>query len=223
MARSSTVAGPRGWSPVSITKRFAESAPAPASYDASSHSCDAILSEGSAVQRFYGIEKLLIRSSAINVDRVLSGNCPFLDSHNAGSISNALGRIATTWVRAGALWGRIVFNQTAEGKKAEGMVARGELRSISCGYSVQSWEVTDENGSILDADPVGWDDTGLTFTATAWTLFEASLVSIPADNSAGVRSLGVGGDNIAATRARMLMRQRMYERASPLDAKGRVK
>jgi hypothetical protein len=87
----------------------------------------------------------------------------------------------------------------------------GELRSISCGYSVQSWEVTDENSSILDGNSVGWNDEGLTFTGTAWTLFEASLVTVPADNLAGVCSLAIGGG--VDDTARMLARQRMFESA----------
>ena len=68
-----------------------------------------------------------------------------------------------------------------------------------------------------------WDDD-LTFTATRWALFEASLVGVPADTSASIRSLGGGYDPVIADiKARMLCRvrantrQRMYERMSRRD------
>jgi hypothetical protein len=213
------LSGPRGWTPAIVSKRLAESAAAPSTYNPETHTVDAILSKGSPVTRFYGIEKLSIDSSSIDTSRVLSGNCPFLDSHNTGGISNALGRVTATWVKSGALWGRIAFNATAEGKKAEGMIGqRGELRGVSCGYSVQSWSITNEDGRAVDADSVGWNDEGYTYLATAWTLIEVSAVSVHADNHAGVRSFGAGGDDafaahyMADVRARMLTRQRMYER-----------
>jgi len=77
-----------------------------------------------------------------------------------------------------------------------------------------------------------WDDTGLTFTATKWELIECSLVAVPADASASVRSLQADsgkfvwddGDVEVVTesrncpqfiidvRARMWARQRMVER-----------
>jgi phage head maturation protease len=39
-----------------------------------------------------------------------------------------------------AFMGRLAFNQTAEGRNAEGMVARGEIAGISAGYRVEEWE-----------------------------------------------------------------------------------
>jgi hypothetical protein len=69
-----------------------------------------------------------------------------------------------------------------------------------------------------------WDDDDLIFTAVKWQLHEASLVSVPADPSSGIRSFGTGHDRAAfigtntgnadGVLARMLTRQRMHERAS---------
>jgi phage head maturation protease len=110
--------------------------------------------------------------------------------------------------------GKLSFHATSEGKKAEGMVKRGEIGAVSIGYRVTSWRAEDGDGNSVDPDDARWDDD-LTFTATRWELLEASLVCVPADNSAMVRSLG-GDDSadFAATRARMLSRQRMVERMS---------
>ena len=112
----------------------------------------------------------------------------------------------------GALIGKLSFNATTEGRKAEGMVKRGEIGAVSIGYRVTSWLAEDDDGNSVDPDAARWDND-LTFTATRWELLEASLVCVPADGSAMVRSLG-GDDNtdIETIRARMLSRQRMYER-----------
>src|SRR5437899_8299906 len=66
---------------------------------------------------------------------------------------------------------------------------------------------------LRHADRVRWDDN-LSFEATRWELLEASLVLVPADGSASVRSLGSGNhpDDLTDIRGRMLSRQRMATR-----------
>jgi hypothetical protein len=198
-----------------IAHRFASSASSPSTYDAKSHSCDAIISAGAAVERFYGVEILRIDNKSVDLSRVTSGGMPLLDSHAQGSISSVLGRVDECWIAGGLLHGKIVFAQTPAGKLAEGMVSRNELRGISAGYSVSEWQITDPNDNVIDpaTDRVRWDDTDLTFTATRWQLLEASLVGVPADAASAVRSFGgaVTGD-LVDVRARMLARQRMHER-----------
>jgi phage head maturation protease len=97
----------------------------------------------------------------------------------------------------------LAFNATAEGRKAEGMVARGEIAGISAGYRVEEWEITDSENNVIDPERVRWDDD-LTFTATRWELLEASLVLEAADRGASIRSLSLGGghDTISDIRSR---------------------
>ncbi len=214
--RTTTITAPRGWHPGLIEHRFADASAMPLSYDAESRTVDAVISMGSPVPRFYGSEVLRITRSAVIVDRLVAGGIPLLDSHQQVGIGNALGKVTRVWFPGGnALMGKLAFNATAEGRKAEGMVKRGEITGISAGYRVEEWEITDENGDIIDPEksPLRWDDTGLTFTATWWELLEASLVAIPADAGASVRSLA-GPGFIAAARARMWARQRMTARMS---------
>jgi hypothetical protein len=149
---------------------------------------------------------------------------PVLDSHQAGSIGNALGKVTQAWFDRGALWGTIAFNQTPNGKLAEGMTARGEISGISAGYCVRDWQITDSEGRVVDPDldRIRWDEDGLTFTATRWELHECSICTIPADPLSGIRSLGTGLDRAFVgtisrdndVLARMLARQRMSERQS---------
>jgi hypothetical protein len=217
-----TVPGPRGWNPGAINHRFADTKPT--SFDAATRTVDCCISMGSPVTRFYGTEVLRISPDAVGLDRMKGGSVvPLLDSHQGVGITNALGRFTKAWFQRGGLMGQIKFNETPNGQLAMGMVERGEIAGISAGYTVTSWEVTSEDGKVLDPDVtnIRWDDN-LTFTATRWILCEGSLVSVPADFLSGIRSLGGGGerafvphpDRLADIHARMWTRQRMTERQS---------
>jgi phage head maturation protease len=220
---STTSPGPRGWSPGQTATRFADTKPT--SFNADDRTVDCVISMGSPVQRFYGVEKLRVTPEAVDLSRMEGGSMiPLLDSHQAGGISNALGRFQRTWITRGALMGTVRFNETPNGTMAMGMVERGEIAGISAGYSVSDWEITDKNGNVIDpdVDRVRWDDDGLTFTATRWALHEGSLVSVPADPLSGIRSFGTGHDRATfigiSNRAddvlvRMQVRQRMHERS----------
>jgi hypothetical protein len=179
-----------GLPPTGIAHRFAGGSPS--TYDKASHSCDAVLSAGAEVARFYGREILRIDSKSIDLSRVLSGGVPLLDSHSQSSIDSVLGRIDQCWIAGGKLHGKIVFAQTPAVRQAEGMVSRGELKALSVGYSVSAWEITGEDGNVIDPEKewLRWDDTDLTFTAVRWQLLEASLVGVPADSASAVRSFG---------------------------------
>jgi phage head maturation protease len=162
----------------------------PESYNETDSTVDAVLSRGSPVKRFYGIEKLEISKHAVDLSRMATCGIPILDSHQSTGISNSLGRVVSAWIRDDALMGTLRFNKTMEGALAEGMVARGEVSAVSIGYSTQDWRITDTKGNEVDPTSARWSDNDLTFTATGWTLVEASLCSVPADPSATMRKSG---------------------------------
>jgi HK97 family phage prohead protease len=185
----------------------------PISYDKHLHTVEAVISMGSPVERPYGTEVLRIAPEAVDLSRLREGGIPLLDHHQQTGINAMLGRLTDAWFERSALIGRFKFNQTPEGEKAEGMVARGEVTGVSAGYRVEKWEITDTDGDVVDERNVHWNDD-LTFNATRWQLFEASLVSVPADAAAAVRSLRVGFNEMTNIRARMMARQNIVERIS---------
>ena len=109
----------------------------PSTYDSKTRTVQAILSKGTPVQRFYGTEKLQISSAAVDLSRIYTSGIPLLDSHKQDGIGNALGRATSAWIESGALMGTITFNETSEARKAEGMVARGEITGISIATASQ--------------------------------------------------------------------------------------
>ncbi|KWV54330.1 hypothetical protein AS156_00965 [Bradyrhizobium macuxiense] len=159
------------------------------SYDPESHTAEAVLSIGAAVRRLYGTEKLEITPKAVDLGRAQSGLVPLIDSHNIAGIGSVLGRVSQVRIEAGKLIGLLSFDDSDAGRNAEGLVARGTLKGISIGYRVDEWQVTDDDGNVVDPDRerLMWDEQYV-FTAVRWELLEVSLVSVPADPDAMIRS-----------------------------------
>lgn len=186
---------PNGWNAGASDTRFADVAPQ--SFDKGTRTVDCVISMGSPVQRFYGTEVLEISPKAVDLNRMQSGGIPLLDSHNQNGIDNHLGRFTQTWFNRGSLMGKISFNETERGQMAMGMVERGEIAGISAGYIVREWKITDTDGNVIDPETTRINiDDDLTFTASRWELLEASLVSVPADAKASIRSFGSGQDRV---------------------------
>ena len=176
-------------------RRLLDASAAPQSYDAAERTVEITLSTGSAVERWYGIEALSMDQAAVNIQRLASSGIPFLDSHNSFGIGSVIGRIVDVWFAEGQVKGRAKFAETDAGKMAEGMVARGEMAGVSIGYRVDDWTITDTDGTVIDPEKsiLNIDDK-LTFTATRWELLEVSLVSVPADPDAMIRSNDVAAE-----------------------------
>ncbi|PZO86944.1 MAG: hypothetical protein DI623_15650, partial [Sphingomonas sanxanigenens] len=146
-------------------------------YDASSHSAEAIFSSGARVARWFGIEELEVSPQAVDLSRLQSGLCPLLNAHNRFDVGDVLGVVESARIEGGQLVGRIRFADTAAGREAEGMVQRGEIRGISIGYSVRTWQLVEDNAADEDV-----------WRATSWELLEVSLAPVPADPSSTIRS-----------------------------------
>jgi HK97 family phage prohead protease len=150
---------------------------APNSYSAESHTVEAVLSAGSAVRRSIFIEELEISASAIDLSRADAGLVPLLDAHNKFETDGVIGTVSNVRIAGGNLVGTLTFGQTERAQQVEGMVERGEVRGVSIGYDVQVWELQ----SSSQDGPEAW-------RATRWQLLEVSIVPVPADALASIRS-----------------------------------
>lgn len=169
-----------------VQRRFATFAPT--TYDAATRSVEATFSTGARRQTWYGLEELEVSPAACDISRVALGQVKALDHHNDRQIDAIVGNVPEARFEGGNLVGRIVFGDTDLGRLVEGMVARGELSGVSCGYTIESMEI------------VGIDEGRDIWRVTRWTLCEVSFVSVPADANAGVRSAGQSpGDPASAT------------------------
>nr|WP_315049499.1 prohead protease/major capsid protein fusion protein [uncultured Brevundimonas sp.] len=151
----------------------------PESLNRETGTVDATLSTGAPVQRSGFIERLAVgRENVTLADRI-----PVLDSHRQGSIADVLGRVVDVRFEAGRIDATLRISNPATLDAIE----RGDLTGISIGYRVEKWtDAAPSPGSMR------------TRTATKWHLLEASLVPIPADPSAFIRSEATMPAQVAA-------------------------
>lgn len=149
---------------------------APTSYDSAARTVSAVFSTGARVRRWGIVEELAMTPEAIDLQRVASNAVRLLDSHNAYSIDTVLGAVTSARIEGGQLVGNIRFADSEAGRRAEALVAAGDLTGLSVGYRVTSWTLT------------GMEDEVEIWRADRWELLEVSLVAVPADPAAMVRS-----------------------------------
>lgn len=97
---------------------------------------------------------------------------PLLFNHEHG---NAIGRIEDVRLREdGKLAGRLRFGRSARAQEVRQDVIDGVLADMSIGYEVTEWNET----KSVDSDVIE-------YRATRWTLYEGSIVAVPADHTVG--------------------------------------
>lgn len=123
------------------------------------------------------IEKLSLKPEAIRLDRLNAG-APLLDAHSAYSIADQIGVVESGSVKLTAKEARA----TVRFSKREAVdpifqdVRDGIIKNVSIGYRVYTFEETETDNKIP------------TRTATDWEPYEISMVPMPADAGAQVRS-----------------------------------
>ncbi len=128
------------------------------------------------------LEELEVSPEAIRLDRLNSG-APVLAAHNSWQLEGQIGVVVRAWISGGKGYATIRFSDRPEVAGIVKDVADGILRNISVGYRVFKFERTQ-----------GPDDKLPTFRAVDWEPLELSLVPVPFDAGAQVRS----GDNYRA-------------------------
>jgi len=129
------------------------------------------------VARYFGNEILSHEEKAADLAR-LNDSAPLLFNHNPDRV---IGVVERAYIDGKKRRGyvRVRFSRNPFAQEVLGDVKDGVLRNVSFGYSIDKME---ERG-------------GGDFVATAWTPYEVSVVSVPADPSVGVgRSLETDPD-----------------------------
>ena len=157
---------------------------APATLNREAGTVDVVLSTGAPVKRAGYVERLAIDPAAVTI----APRLPVLDSHRQASIQDVKGRVENVRFESG----QIVATLRISDPVALAAIERGDVTGVSIGYRVSKWQdSSDATGQRVR-------------TATAWELVEASLVAIPADPQALIRSATLPQDLTTAPDAATL-------------------
>ncbi|MBI1689524.1 hypothetical protein D9Y22_12455 [Methylorubrum sp. DB1722] len=162
-------------------------APAAASYDAetrtfeftllTSRSCSQyryILTEGDRWPTYTRVEEKLDMAGAVGLDELVGSSV--LNSHRYWDVESVIGVIEAAEVEGEALNCRARLSRRPDVEPIAQDIADGVLRSMSGGFDIVEETLTMRDGQ----DPL--------VTITKWRPREASVVPVPADPSARIRS-----------------------------------
>lgn len=125
---------------------------------------------------FGEVDEILL-ADGLDDARLLEG-APIMDSHDLSSVLNQWG-VIESYAREGTTWtGTARLSKSDVGERVLGDIADGIIRSVSVGYTVIP---ADYEVEIRD------DDVPLA-KAKRWTPHEVSLVAVPADINAVIRT-----------------------------------
>ena len=133
--------------------------------DSQARTVQASLSSDEPIQRCDGTETLIHTPDAIDLTRAADG-LPLLFAHDQ---SQPIGIVDGVRIDGSRLVGMLRFGESAKAGEVFADVQAGILRNVSIGYRV------------IDSEASA---TG--YLVTKWQLYEASIVSVPADASVGI-------------------------------------
>lgn len=153
-----------------------------AGVDAQARTVDLTWSTGAGVTRFDWwtgeryIEELSLEPSSVRMARLQAG-APLLAAHSQRDLDAVIGVVESASVEGGAGTASVRFSDDEESEKVFRKVQQKILRNVSVGYVVHRYQKTDGvNGGL----PV--------WRAIDWEPMELSIVAVPADAGAQVRS-----------------------------------
>lgn len=118
---------------------------------------------------------LIVNESAVDLQR-LNNSAPLLFNHDTDKL---LGMVEKAWIIEDRIYVRVRFSQNdAFADRIFKDILDGLIKNVSIGYVVQGYEDKKENG--INNRYV-----------TKWMIYETSIVSIPADDSVGIRTLEI--------------------------------
>lgn len=122
------------------------------------------------------VEVLDCRETSVRLERLNSG-APVLDNHSAYSLKNQIGVVVRAWAAGNECRALLRFSDRDDIAGIISDIKSGIIRNVSVGYRVYTYEQSEQ---AKDEVP--------TYRALDWEPMEISMVPIPADYNAGVRS-----------------------------------
>ena len=122
------------------------------------------------------IEELSLDPSHVRLDRLNNG-APVLPNHRNWGLDDVIGVVEKAWLDRGEGRALVRFSKRAEVGQIFNEIKDGILRNISVGYKINKLEEQKDRQDELKV-----------FRAVDWEPMEISLVTIPADAGAQVRS-----------------------------------
>lgn len=178
----------------------------PATLDETARTVEVVWTTGADVDRGDYVETLDVSETAIRLDR-LRDAAPVLDGHNQDGVKHVVGVVEDAWLTGGLGLARI---RLATGEAGDDILAKirdGVLTKVSVGYAVHEW-VEESHGDAL------------VLRATDWEPTEISIVAVPADPGARIRSRQKR--NSPVTKRRTAPRKRTEELEARMSEEDRM-
>lgn len=170
----------------------------PSSLDAERRTVEVVASTGATVRRSGWMgdydEQLVISEQTVDLQR-LARVGPVLDNHNSyGSVAGVLGVVERAWIENGQILASLKFDTSPEADEVFRKIGAGILRAVSLGYDAEY-----ERTRAKDRDDGGERDL---YQSKRLEPYEISVVMMPADAGAVVRSAPTGATRRYAVRSR---------------------
>lgn len=167
---------------LNIGPAYVRAALASETFDEEARTVEVTWSTGAEVTRYDWetgryIEALSMQPKHVRLDRLNAG-ASVLDNHSSwGGVRSILGVVERAWLENGEGRAKLRFSTRADVQDIVADVRAGIIRHVSIGYRVHKFRDDTEKDSNVKRK-----------TAIDWEPFEVSLVTVPADARAGVRS-----------------------------------
>lgn len=123
-------------------------------------------------------EVLDMASTSVRMGRMSNGGAPVLNNHRVyGGVESILGVVESARIEGNQILAEVRFSEREEIAGIVKDIESGIIRNVSVGYKVFKY-VREPKGEGMKP----------TYRAVDWEPYEVSMVTVPADPSAGVRS-----------------------------------
>lgn len=156
-----------------VSRRSIVSAVSERQVDADARTVELVFSSEAPVARWWGQETLGHDAGEADLTRIEAGVAPLLVNHDP---DQQVGRVVSARIDTAARVGRatVQFGRSALAEEIFADVVDGIRQAVSVGYSVDELRLEAE----VDGEPE--------YRVVAWSVFEISIVSMPADPGVGV-------------------------------------